>query len=294
MNHLRHPDYSSATGSGVPKARSQIELFYHVVNSDSVKHLRSIRHPLIRTPNDILARSSHDFFVTNDHYYREGAKRFVEEMGLQDYAGWTDTVHISLSPEVESADGTEGVTASVAYKGLHCNNGLSHGANESEIAVGLAYAGILALVKPDGQTDLELVDSIQMPSNIDNPSYFHDPYAAESGRDSSGYVLAGLARGIDLPKPGAPVIVWMLQPLRTEQEGRDCVETGGGKILTSKEGKKWKLSVIFQDNGQTIDTASTAVLLPIDPAENGGKKQGWLYVTGPVSEAAVVSRIDIP
>lgn len=58
-----------------------------------------------------------------------------------------------------------------------------------------------------------------------------------------------------------------------------------------KEG--WRKRVVFQDNGKAISTASTAVLVGIDPKGNGGRKQGWLFVTGPMSENVVVARIDL-
>jgi hypothetical protein len=35
------------------------------------------------------------------------------------------------------------------------------------------------------------------------------------------------------------------------------------------------------------------VVLPIDPATNGGRKEGWIWVTGPSSKAVVATKIDL-
>lgn len=132
----------------------------------------------------------------------------------------------------------------------------------------------------NGSMALEIVDSVQVSSTIDNPSYFHDPYVKETSRDASGYVLAGLARAVDFPSKERrdPVVVWLVQRV-----GASAGEQKGS--FTTKK--------IFQDDGRGISTASTAVIVAIDPAENGGRKQGWLYVTGPMSMGVVVVRVDL-
>ena len=73
---------------------------------------------------------------------------------------------------------------------------------------------------------IKLVESIQLDSIIDNPSYFADPFASKAC-DMSGYILLGLARAVDLgktkqdPKAAEPVMVWYARPVGGEagQEG---------------------------------------------------------------------------
>ena len=133
---------------------------------------------------------------------------------------------------------------------------------------------------PSGKK-LKLVGTNQLLSTLDNPSYYSDPYG--SNNDSSGYVLAGLGRAIDLkkntPNPHGvdPVMVWFVQPNKNAE----------------KDGKKWTTRLIFQDDGKTIRSASAAVLVGIDPKDNGGKKQAWLFVTGFLSHSMVATRIDL-
>jgi hypothetical protein len=42
--------------------------------------------------------------------------------------------------------------------------------------------------------------------------------------------------------------------------------------LKDKDGNKWTQKVIFPDDGHILRTASTAVLVAIDPDDNNGKK----------------------
>lgn len=266
------------TNKEAPKARSQIELFRHTISTSEARYLRSVWHPLIRTPNDVYAISPTEFYVTNDHYYREGALRSFEDVGWQSLAPWTDTIHVAIS-DPTAKDAAAGVTATVALNGLHNNNGLGHGKGDDEILIGRAAAGVLVLAEPKANHEIEIKESIQIPCTIDNPSYFEDPYVKATGRDASGYVLAGLARACDLS--------------RTERDPNGVDPVMVYLVRRSGEESAWEKKLIFQDDGKAIRTASAAVLIAIDPAENGGRKQGWLFVTGLLSEAMVAAKIDL-
>jgi hypothetical protein len=283
VNHLPNPAYYELKDKKAPKARSKIEMFHHKVGSSEIEHLRSIWHPLIRTPNDIYIRDKRSFYVTNDHLYREGVMKLVEDIAYGTVAPWTDLVHIEVS-DLGATDDTAGINASVAIKGLHNNNGLARGKHDNEILIARASAGVLILATPNPHPHLKVIESIQLPCTIDNPSYFKDPFAKESGRDASGYVLAGLARAAAFPDPNGldPVMVWLVQPKPSQNSENE---------RSSKD--RWSKKLIFQDDGKTIRSTATALLVAVNPAENDGRKQAWLYVTGPVANAIVVSRINL-
>jgi hypothetical protein len=281
VNHLPSPAYADGESNDVPKARSTIEIFHHVAGMSEARHLRSIWHPLIRTPNDILARDSHTFYVTNEHYYREGHMRLFEDIAYQHLAPWTDLVHIEVS-DLHTKNDSESVNATVAIKGLHSNNGLARGRHNDEFLIARAAAGVLVLAEPAPYPHLKVTESIQLSSTIDNPSYFADPYVSETGRDASGFVLGGLARAALFPDGKDPVMVWLVQPNAEDDQGGN-----------TKAKERWTQRLIFQDDGTTIRSTSTAVLVAIDPRENNGRKEAWLYVTGPVANAVVASRIDL-
>lgn len=70
------------------------------------------------------------------------------------------------------------------------------------------------------------------------------------------------------------------------EEGWKADGSGNGKE-NGKKGKgnskqKDRTRMLFLDNGSTLRSARTAALVAIDPRENGGRKEAWLFVTGPV------------
>lgn len=248
-------------------------MFRHGIGTDSAVHLRSIWHPLIRTPNDIYAIDSNHFYLTNDHHYRTGKMRLVENLGF-DLTPWSDVILVYLST-LETSDSSAGVIASVALPAIQNPNGLGHGKYPNEILVNRGAAGILEFAHHSpSYPPLKTNDSIrvQVPCTIDNPTYFQDPYAKSTGSDASGYVLAGLAKASTFPSKQDPVVVWLVQ---------------------RKEDGAFEKKKIFEDDGTGISTASTAVLVAVDPRENGGRKQAELFVTGPMSRGVMCVRVDL-
>ena len=206
--------------------------------------------------------------------------KLIEDVAYQNLAPWTDLIHLEIS-NLNAKNATASITGTIAKKGIHNNNGLGRGKDDTEILIGRTCAGVLVLARPNPHPYLEVVESIQLPCTIDNPSYFRDPYAKETGRDASGYVLAGLARAATFPDGMDPVMVWLVQSDANDKHE----ESVGGENRTQR--------LLFQDDGKTIRSASTAVLIAIDPKENEGKKQAWLFVTGPISQAVVASKVDL-
>lgn len=276
VNHLGNPDFDPVSNSKLPAARSQVEIFHHALATSTVRHVRSVRHPLVKTPNDLHATSPYSFYVTNDHCYQSGFLRHVEE--FIPWLQWTDVVHVQLDrSSLTSSDGTAGIEASVALDSMAAANGMGHGASD-EVLVTSVLRGILrrARVDENGRT-LSVQEDIWLDSVIDNPSYYEDPYKTADD-DASGYVLAGLRRGIDLPKT------------HKDPEGTD------GAIVwfarRNKDSTGWEKRVIFEDDGSNIRSASAAVLVPIEPVE-GSTKQAMLFVTGFVSSGAVAVRVNL-
>ena len=224
-------------------------------------------HPTIRTPNDIYASNLHAIYFTNDHYYREGHLRFAED--LLTTSRWSDVIHLEIS-DLNAKDASQGIKATVAKNALQNPNGLCHGRDESEVVIGRAAAGIIEIAQRSQSPALTTVETVQLPITVDNPTYFHDPYAEETGHDASGYVIAGLIRAHDLPGHQNPVAVY---------------------LVSASSDRAQKL--LFQDDGKVVNTASAAVLIAIDPKENGGKKQAWLFVAGFLAESVASLRIDL-
>ena len=290
VNHLPNPlhyDAPSVEAASPNKARSQVELFRHEIGSDTADFVRSIIHPDIRTPNDIVATATDSFYVTNDHYYREKPLRDVEDLLVQKVAAWSDVVHVKINT-LSSKDSEAGLEVSTAMSNIHNPNGIGHGHpdNPAEVVLIDCTGGVMHRtsrpLQPVSKPQLQRVDSFQLQSTLDNPSYYVDEYATRSN-NASGYVLAGLARAsdlgrfdqLDVPIPG---MVWHL---RSDSPPKNA--TIGG----------WAPHLIFQDEGYSLRTATTALIVGIDRKQNEGKKQGWLFVTGFLSSNVVAAKIHL-
>ncbi|KAJ5632985.1 hypothetical protein N7490_009324 [Penicillium lividum] len=273
VNHLPNPIYfeTSEPPEKTPKARSQIELFRHVLQSDSVQHVRSILHPLVNTPNDLYAVSPDSFYVTNDHFYRDGTMRLMEDLYTR--AKWSTIIHVQLAT-LKTKDATVGIEASVAHSGLWNNNGLGHGRTKNEVVISSALGGELYLADRHTNNTLSIHTTIPFDTVTDNPSYYSDPYRTDSD-DASGIVVAGISEHLKLVKTAKdpngldPVQVWYARP----------------------RAGTWEKKLLFEDDGSRIRTASAAVLVPIEP-ENG-KKKAWLFVTGFLSDSMVAVQVEL-
>lgn len=255
-----------------PKVVSRIEVFHHKLGSDTVRHVQSVVHPLIRTPNDVYAVSPKEMYVTNDHHHYEGYLRMLED--IWSGATWSNVIHATIT-------GNGSIEADVAVDKLHSANGIAHGRNKDEILIASAAGGNfwIANLETDPRA-IALQENIDLDSSIDNPSWFSDSYADDATGDSSGFVLGGLLRGIDLaktshdPQGREGVIVWLVTP-------------------SKKETGKWEKRLLWQDDGTKIRNAATAVLVGIDPKKEGGKKKAWLFSTGFSSENTVAVKVDL-
>ncbi|TDZ38223.1 Serum paraoxonase/arylesterase 2 [Colletotrichum spinosum] len=290
VNHVPHPDYlaqlsGKGDGKATEKARSQVEIFHHILGSSTIKHVRSVRHPLVRTPNDIFVKDPHSFYVTNDHFHREGHLRLVEDVWRG--TSWTDVVHVSID-ELSALNPTDGIRAEVAHGGLHNANGLGH-YKPGRILIDDCSAGIMHLGKLSSDpknTTISIADSIGFDTTIDNPSWFEDSYRSET-RDDSGFVVPGINKVLDLVKtlgkPSGKIssIVWYVRPVA------DC------SSADADAGACWEKRLLFEDDGTRISSAAGAVMVGIDPAKENGQKKAWLFVTGFYSSNVVAVKVDL-
>ncbi|KAJ5152892.1 uncharacterized protein N7482_009370 [Penicillium canariense] len=275
INHLPNPEYSPSAPTSAPKARSQIELFHHILRSTTVQHVRSIRHELIQTPNDITADSPSSFYVTNDHYYRAGLLRLIED--LWPFAKWSNIIHVQLH-ELQAEHATSALTASVAHAGLWNNNGLGHARHPAELIISSAMGGELYLATRDENNTLSVHTTIPFDTTTDNPSYYVDPFASDV-HDASGLVVAGISQAVYMPQtmhdPDAvdALQVWYAKPTRG--------------------GTGWETRLLFEDDGTRIRTGSAAVLVPVEPERVEGVKKAWLFVTGFLSENMIAVQVEL-
>ncbi|KAK4100192.1 hypothetical protein N658DRAFT_567687 [Parathielavia hyrcaniae] len=279
VNHVPETQPSGVKG---PDARSQLEVFHHVLGSSSIKHLRSVWHPLVKTPNDLFAESPTSFYVTNDHHYRYyGLPRTIEDLYFK--AKWTEVVHVQLA-SLASSDPSAGVTARVALSDVHSSNGLGHGRSEREILISSATSGVLHIgqIPADASGNITISESVEIDHVADNPSYFADPYA-KPGDDRSGFLEAGLSRAGGLSST------------QRNPAARDAVMV----TYIRPDAGRWEKRLLFEDDGSRLRSASAAVLLAIPPAEDSessagaGTRKAWLFVTGFLSKGMIATKVDL-
>lgn len=238
---------------------------------------------MITTPNDIYADSLSSFYVTNDHFYCEGIARLFED--IVSAAKWSNIIHVQVD-ELRSADSESGLRATVALDKIHNANGLGHGSPDGKIVITSAMGATLFRAQANETNHtISIPETIPVASQIDNPSYFSDPYRTPSD-DASGYLSAGLLRAIDIPRTHTErsakdgVLVWYLRP-----------KSNLASVVEGSDG--WEQNVLFEDDGTNIRSASAAVLVPINPKAEQGKKKAWLFVTGFFSESMIAVNIDL-
>lgn len=157
-----------------------------------------------------------------------------------------------------------------------------------QVLVSDAIGGRLyfATAPSPGNSTITVTHSAAIDGFADNPSFFSDPYAGRDGKDYSGYLVPGIGRGVDFAefykdptgKAQIPSLVWYL-PASAGKEG-------------GSKGRKSQEKLLFSDDGTSLRGVTTAVITPIDPATNEGKRQGWLFVTGVIAPHMLATRID--
>lgn len=281
VNHKPNPLYFGPNGNkNTYKSHSVIEVFHHYIGTDSAEHIRTVWHPLIETPNDIVALSPTVFLVTNDHFYREGLMKTVEDGYFG--AKWSTVIRVEFEFTKGAAE-SEGVQAVIALNELHNNNGIGRGRSDTEVAIATASSGTLNLAdleRPgDAPATVHLKETIQFDSTLDNPHYFFDPYYNRT-HDYSGFILAGSSNGPEIfQKARVPgwkhgVMIWKL-------------------TQNKKSAENWDKTLIFTDDGSRISSATASSMVAIPPKQEHGQRKGWLFLTGPYAENIIAAKLDL-
>ncbi|XP_056341736.1 serum paraoxonase/arylesterase 2 isoform X2 [Oenanthe melanoleuca] len=109
-----------------PHQKSTVELFKFVEDDNSLVHLKTIRHDLLTSVNDIVAMGPDSFYATNDHYFTDFLLMFLEMfLGLT----WSNVVYYSPKEVKEVASGfysANGINVSPDRKYIYIADVLDH------------------------------------------------------------------------------------------------------------------------------------------------------------------------
>ncbi|KAF8935877.1 hypothetical protein BGZ47_009749, partial [Haplosporangium gracile] len=108
-----------------------------------VRYVETIASDLIRMPNDVVAMGRRSFYVTNDHYYKQGLMRHIEGFGRRP---WGNVVF--YSPEATF----------IAYNSIASSNGITANPNRTLVYVSAFHGGTLDIFRP-GYTDIPSASS---------------------------------------------------------------------------------------------------------------------------------------
>ncbi|XP_076594133.1 serum paraoxonase/arylesterase 2-like [Chaetodon auriga] len=137
-----------------PQLKSQVEVFKFVEDDFSLVHLRTVKHELLNSVNDIVAVGVDSFYATNDHYYSyEILKVVVESLLAQP---WTNVVYYSPK-EVK-----------VVSDGYYMANGINISPDKSHIYVADLFDHKVHVLERKKDNALVSVKSVAVGSLCDN------------------------------------------------------------------------------------------------------------------------------
>ncbi|XP_068950587.1 serum paraoxonase/lactonase 3-like [Petaurus breviceps papuanus] len=107
-----------------PQKKSTVEIFQF--EGESLFHLKTIRHELLFSVNDITVLGPEQFYATNDHYFNND---FLRKLELYLDLQWTNVIYYSPSKVKEVANGisfANGITISPDRKYIYVAAVTSH------------------------------------------------------------------------------------------------------------------------------------------------------------------------
>uniref|UniRef100_A0A3Q2PID8 Paraoxonase n=1 Tax=Fundulus heteroclitus TaxID=8078 RepID=A0A3Q2PID8_FUNHE len=136
-----------------PQFESQIEIFKYVEDGASLVHLKTIKHELLHSVNDIVAVGLESFYATNDHYFSNKLLKFLELFVLMP---WTNVVYYSPD-EVK-----------VVSEGYHFANGINMSPDQRHIYVANIFNHSVNVLEKNEDNTLTPVKSVPVGSLCDN------------------------------------------------------------------------------------------------------------------------------
>lgn len=88
-------------------AGSRIEVFKLLAGEHTATHVRTIRHPLLNTPNSVAVLSATELLVTNDHYFQKRYAPLLADMETWTALPFASVVHVKLGQSPQDGNVTK-------------------------------------------------------------------------------------------------------------------------------------------------------------------------------------------
>ncbi|XP_066483984.1 serum paraoxonase/arylesterase 2-like [Tiliqua scincoides] len=193
-----------------PQSKSTVELFQFVEEDNSLVHLKTIRHELLQSVNNIVALSPDSFYATNDHYFTHFFMMLLEMLlGLP----WSNVVYYSPKEVKEVA------------KGFYFANGINISPSGQYIYVADFLGHNIHVFEKHANLSLTPVKVLQFDTHIDN--IVVDPYTGDLWL---GCIPGGLFFFYDPEKPPGSE-VFRIQDIHSEKPIVTQVYVDDGSVI---------------------------------------------------------------
>ncbi|NER18088.1 SMP-30/gluconolactonase/LRE family protein [Spongiivirga citrea] len=128
-----------------------IELFR--LDSTTLSHIKTIKHPTMVSPNDVVMVDENRFYFTNDHKYTEGIGRFFEEYGGR---AISNVIYFDGNDYREVADG-------IAYA-----NGINYDRDRKLMYVASPRGFLVKVYSRQEDGSLNFIEDIDCNTGVDN------------------------------------------------------------------------------------------------------------------------------
>ncbi|KAM8967121.1 serum paraoxonase/arylesterase 2-like [Pelodytes ibericus] len=138
-----------------PTSKTTVELFKFEEEENVLIHVKTIKHELLQSVNDIIAVGPESFYATNDYYFTDFTMRHVEMLlGL----GWSNVVYYSPS-EVK-----------VVAPGFYSANGITMSIDKRYVYVADIFAHTITVLEKQSNWALSPVKVLTLDTLLDNLS----------------------------------------------------------------------------------------------------------------------------
>ncbi|GAA5874787.1 hypothetical protein JCM16303_002982 [Sporobolomyces ruberrimus] len=206
-------------------ANSVVEIFETTENSNELKHVKTVSHPLLRTPNNIVATGPRTFFASNDHRHKVHWSRAYEMLK-------------SVPSDIIYCDASKATAVcKVAADGIIYPNGIAKGPSNL-LYQGSTLQGLVRVWEEKADHTLKAIAEVPLQRPVDNIHVDQDGsiYATTLTK-----VLDFMAAGKEGGKSGVSAV----EILRITND----TTAGSGK---------YRSDVVFGDDGNIVSSSTTA------------------------------------
>jgi arylesterase / paraoxonase len=232
---------------------STVEIFHFDSSNAKLTWQRTIAHPLIPNANAIRPISSTQFYVTNDHRFRQSASKALHMMETFTQFSSTYTTFVDFSGPTISAQKV------VSLEGM--TNGIASTPDLSQIFIAESGRGAFGIYNRNPTTNtLTFSRYVRINGHPDNLHFVSVGYRDANDWGQS-FVVVGVHPNIFLLRravAGGVAPSWIVTAGKGENVPAE--ERVGELHRTKKYGEDWDVRTLVQDGGEWFSGATGAVV----------------------------------